>query len=101
MSLQDYDRKRDFTRTPEPAPEPAKAEDPGALRFMIHMHDASRLHWDLRLELDGVFKSWAVPKGPSLDPVEKRLAVLVEDHPYEYGEFEASSPKATTAPARR
>jgi bifunctional non-homologous end joining protein LigD len=102
MSLNDYDRKRDFERTPEPAPltgsgqgpEPGEPKD-GATqgRFMIHMHDASRLHWDLRLELDGVFKSWAVPKGPSLDPAEKRLAVLVEDHPFEYGEFEGVIPE--------
>ncbi len=101
MSLKDYDRKRDFKRTPEPSPEhpersgepeaAAKSKDEG--RFMVHMHDATRLHWDLRLELDGVFKSWAVPKGPSLDPAEKRLAVFVEDHPYDYGEFEGVIPE--------
>jgi bifunctional non-homologous end joining protein LigD len=93
MTLKDYDRKRDFQRTPEPAPGADPGRDERPLRFMIHMHDATRLHWDLRLELDGVFKSWAVPKGPSLDPADKRLAVHVEDHPYEYGEFEGVIPE--------
>jgi len=97
MSLEDYDRKRDFELTPEPPSEHPERSEPEASeaqgRFMVHMHDATRLHWDLRLELDGVFKSWAVPKGPSLDPAEKRLAVLVEDHPYEYGEFEGVIPE--------
>jgi bifunctional non-homologous end joining protein LigD len=98
MTLKDYERKRDFEGTPEPRPErsDAEAQPRGSEvegRFMVHMHDASRLHWDLRVELDGAYKSWAVPKGPSLDPAEKRLAVYVEDHPIEYGNFEGVIPE--------
>src|ERR1700744_4375144 len=91
-NLSKYQAKRDFTRTAEPsgAVDVATAEYP---RFVIQKHAARRLHYDLRLELDGVFKSWAVTRGPSLDPAEKRLAVEVEDHPLAYGDFEGTIPK--------
>jgi bifunctional non-homologous end joining protein LigD len=89
MSLEEYRRKRVFTRTPEPAAEVKQGE--GKL-FFIQRHSATRLHYDLRLEMDGVLKSWALPNGPTLDPTIKRLAVLVEDHPMDYGSFEGTIP---------
>ncbi len=89
MSLEEYQKKRDFDRTPEPPT--GKGEGPGNT-YVIQKHDASRLHYDLRLECDGVLLSWAVPKGPSLDPADKRLAVMTEDHPLDYATFEGVIP---------
>ena len=96
MALEEYNRKRDFGATPEPdgASRSRKAQKTEhALQYCIQKHDATRLHYDFRLELDGTLKSWAVPKGPSLDPKARRLAVHVEDHPLEYATFEGSIPK--------
>ena len=91
-TLGEYERKRDFRRTAEPKPS-ARRRRRGKPIFVIQKHDASHLHYDVRLEIDGVLKSWAVPKGPSTDPREKRLAVPTEDHPIEYAGFEGTIPK--------
>src|SRR3979411_133306 len=92
--LAEYRRKRDFGQTQEPSGElTPDTGRPGRLRFVIQKHAARQLHFDLRLELDGVMKSWAVPKGPSLDPSVKRLAMQVEDHPIDYNTFEGTIPK--------
>ena len=90
--LSTYRSKRDFSKTPEPSGRQGVARSK-RLRFVIQKHAARRLHYDLRLELDGVFKSWAVTRGPSLDPAQKRLAVEVEDHPLDYGDFEGTIPR--------
>jgi DNA ligase D-like protein (predicted 3'-phosphoesterase) len=91
-SLQEYRRKRDARKTPEPAGRRGRSRR-GAPRFVIQQHDATSMHWDFRLEAAGVLKSWAVPKGPSTDPREKRLAMPTEDHPLEYATFEGVIPE--------
>ena len=92
MSLKEYQEKRQFGRTSEPSPE--MLETPNRIPvFVVQKHEASRLHFDFRLEIDGVLKSWAVPKGPSMNPKDKRLAIQVEDHPLSYAHFEGVIPE--------
>src|SRR5947208_11411026 len=92
MALEQYRRKRDFKKTSEPPPGPIRTRRRD-LAYVVQKHDATRLHYAFRLELDGVLLSWAVTKGPSINPSDKRLAVRTEDHPISYGSFEGTIPK--------
>ncbi|HEY1342157.1 MAG TPA: DNA polymerase ligase N-terminal domain-containing protein [Bryobacteraceae bacterium] len=92
MPLEEYARKRKFSDTPEPPPSAKTSKTAANNYYCVQRHDATRLHYDFRLQVDGVLKSWAVPKGPTLDPGQKHLAAHVEDHPVEYGSFEGNIP---------
>ena len=93
MSLKEYQKKRDFTKTPEPINVQVDEQKQTERRFVVQKHQAKRLHWDLRLELEGVLKSWAIPKSPPLKTGVKRLAINVEDHPLDYANFEGTIPE--------
>ena len=101
MSLKEYVRKRKFENTPEPAPTTMEPAERTQGRLFIQRHDATRLHYDLRLEIGGTLKSWAVPKGPSQVPLSKQLAMHVEDHPISYGDFEGNIPKGNYGARQR
>ena len=100
MPLEEYRLKRDFKKTPEPLPSVIKSRRKEELSYLIQKHDATRLHYDFRLELDGVLLSWAVTKGPSINPADKRLAVRTEDHPSSYGASKEPYRKASTVAAQ-
>src|ERR1043166_6484637 len=100
MPLDEYASKRHFEKTPDPPPGKHKKAHSANPYFCVQRHDATRLHYDFRLEIDGVLKSWAVPKGPTLDPAVKHFAAHVEDHPIDYGGFEGNIPVGDSGSGR-